>query len=98
MARNTTLASHRTCSVDRALWRAAAQSWHALGLTALVLICIAPALVVGVLLIVEAALSGSRTQSAHRHGLEPAPAGWCANAPHLKSFRPHDHGLNLRSA
>jgi hypothetical protein len=98
MARSTTTASHRTESVDHALWRAAAQSWHALGLTAVASILIAPVLVVGVLTILEAALSGSNTQSTVRPAPEQAPAGWGLTAPRLLNYRPHAGAFSLRHA
>jgi len=98
MARKVTTASHRPELVDRAPWRAAAQTWQAFVITALALVLGAPVLVVGVLLVVEAAISNAKPQLANRARPAPASAGWRTNAPQLLNFRPHVRSLNLRHA
>jgi hypothetical protein len=86
MARDTTTASHQTESADRALWRAAAASWQALAITVVALMFAAPALVVGVLIVVEAAISSSKPQVADRARSMAASPAQRVNGPHLLKF------------
>src|SRR6266852_6182730 len=51
---------HSTESVERALWLKRAQTWRALAITAMAVMCAAPALVVGALLLLEAAVPNSK--------------------------------------
>jgi hypothetical protein len=88
MARSTTTISHQTYSADRAPWRASASSWRALAIAAVTLMLVMPALVVGVLLIVEAAISSAGPHLANRSRFAPGSAGWRADAPQRLSFRP----------
>ena len=73
--------SYRTESVDRSRLCAGARTWHALAITALAWMCVAPALVIGVLLVIEAAISNSMPQKALRSRLEPGPASLRASVP-----------------
>lgn len=98
MARNTTTASHRAESPDRALLCASVASWRALAGTVVAVMLIAPLLVLGALVLIEAALSSSKSQRVRRSLPEPAPAGWRLSAPHLMNFRPHEASPVLRHA
>jgi len=86
MARDTTTASHQTESADRALWRAAAASWQALAITVVALMLIVPALVVGLLFIIEAAIPGSPLQTTDRARPAAASVAQSSNRLQLLKF------------
>jgi hypothetical protein len=98
MARTLTTTSYRAESVDRALLRASAQSWRALAITAAALMLLAPLLVIGVLVLVEAALTGPKSLRVDRSVPGPGPTGWRTGTPHLMSFRAHGRSLRLQRA
>jgi len=73
--------SYRTEPADRAHWCAGACTWHALALAAVALMGVAPALVIGALVLVEAVFLNSTPERAHRSRLDPGPAGLRASMP-----------------
>jgi hypothetical protein len=80
MARNNTRAS-QTGSLDRARLRAGAETWHALAATAVALMCVAPALLIGALLMLEAVLTTSPRELAYRSPTPLQQPSWRPNAP-----------------
>jgi hypothetical protein len=73
--------NYQTEPADRAHLCAPARTWHALALAAVALMGVAPALVVGALVLVEAVFLNSMPERAHRSRLEPGPAGLRASMP-----------------
>jgi hypothetical protein len=80
MARNDTRNS-RTQPVDRAFLRAGADSWHALAATAVALMCVAPALLIGALLLLEAVLATSPRELAQRSPTPLQQPSWHPSVP-----------------
>jgi hypothetical protein len=74
------LRSHRT-DPDHAHVCAAARTWHALAITALALMVVAPALVVGVLILVEAVLPQTKPETVAQSRVGPAPSARTSVAP-----------------
>ena len=88
MARNDNR-NHRAESVDRAHWRAGADSWHALLATAVVLMGVVPALLIGALVLIEAVLSNARPaqpEIAHRAPAQPGLPSWQPSVPPRMQF------------
>jgi len=79
MARNDTRTS-QTRSLDRAHLRPGADSWHALAATAVALMCVAPALLIGALLLLEAVIANSPRELAQR-SLAPEQPNWHPSTP-----------------
>jgi hypothetical protein len=71
---------HRT-QADHARVCAAARTWHALAITAVALMVVAPALVVGVLLLVEAVLPQTKPETVAQSRVGPAPSVRTSVAP-----------------
>jgi hypothetical protein len=78
--------SYRPDPADRALVCPAARTWHALAITAVALLWVAPALVVGVLLLVEAAVPHAKPEMVGRSGGGPKPARLHASGPPLLQY------------
>ena len=68
---------------DHAHVCAAARTWHELAITALALMCVAPALVVGVLVLVEAVIPHAKHELVARPRGAPAPASLHTSGPPL---------------
>jgi hypothetical protein len=80
MARNNTRAS-QTGSPDRARLRAGADSWHALAATAVALMGVAPALLIGALLLLEAVFTTSPRELAYRSPTPLQQPNWHPSMP-----------------
>jgi hypothetical protein len=72
--------SHNSNSVDRALLRAGADTWHALVATAVALICVAPAVLIGALLLIEAVFSNAQPKLVQRSFTQPEAPRWRSGA------------------
>jgi hypothetical protein len=79
------LRSHNS-DPDHAHLCAAARTWHALAVTALALICVAPVLVVGVLVLIEAVIPHAPRDVAARSGVAPVPPNLRTSGPPLLQF------------
>jgi hypothetical protein len=80
MARNDTRCQSSQ-PADRAFACAGARTWHALAVTAVVLMGVAPAVVVAALILVEAMVSGSKPGMALRAAGQPERGSHRASAP-----------------
>jgi hypothetical protein len=72
--------SHRTGPDDRAHWRAGAETWHALLGAVFVMGFLIPALLIGVLTLIETAVSRGRPQLMEQVQVHPAPPSWRPDA------------------